>query len=73
MQFPDSLIGSNGDKYYLYGDCTKITCSCPAATYRKGDCKHVKKWKADHPDWQSTLPLADDDFFRDAKYRFLDG
>ena len=71
MKLLESVTGSKGDTYFLYDDSSRITCTCPAAKFRREDCKHVRKWKADNPDWQSTLPPPDDDI-RDAKWRFMD-
>lgn len=42
--------GSKDNTYIVRRENDKWSCTCPAGSYRKGDCKHVKAMKEKHED-----------------------
>ncbi len=47
----DVVTGSHGNRYYLYLDDDKVQCNCPSASFRQGECKHIRTWKNQHSNW----------------------
>jgi hypothetical protein len=39
------VAGSKGNSYKVINDGGTWTCNCPAASFRRGDCKHIKEIK----------------------------
>jgi hypothetical protein len=59
-----STVQGKSGEYASTADNSRLYCSCPAATYRpRQDCKHIKQYKKDHPDWEGSLdPGSPDDY-----------
>jgi len=49
------VLNNKKDAYYT---CTARACSCPAATYRHGPCKHQRKY---FPSAEATKPVSAND------------
>ena len=46
------VLSNKKDAYYT---CTARACSCPSATYRRGPCKHQRKF---FPQAEATKPVS---------------
>ncbi len=51
----ETVTGSKGSRYCIYADRNRLYCTCPSASFRDGDCKHVVTWKSKHPDWMTRI------------------
>ncbi len=47
------VLNGKKDAYYT---CTARACSCPAATYKHGPCKHQRKY---FPQAETSRPVSD--------------
>jgi hypothetical protein len=59
------ILSNKKDSYYT---CTEKKCSCPAATYHSGPCKHIRKHFGVKPEatQESEEPLIKHGGFRPA-------
>lgn len=69
-----ATIQGTTNQYEICADHRRLYCSCPAAEFKPSkDCKHLKKYKADNPEWEQNLdPKTDDDYeddYRDMQLR----
>ena len=39
------VVGSKNNSYKVVNDGGIWTCNCPASSFRRGDCKHIKEIK----------------------------
>lgn len=53
----ETVNGSKGTRYCIYADRNQIYCTCPSASFRDGDCKHVVNWKSKHQDWMTKIAI----------------
>ncbi len=53
----ETVAGSKGSRYCIYADRNRLYCTCPSASFRDGDCKHVINWKTKHQDWMTRIAI----------------
>ena len=56
------VLSNKKDAYYT---CTARACSCPAATYHRGPCKHQRKY---FPQIAKPAPVATDSIRPEGKW-----
>lgn len=69
MKELEMVKGSKGDWYTIGAEPDRLVCDCPNWKFTQRaenhDCKHIKKFKTENPDWKEKLPKSLDEQIQD--------